>query len=354
MSLFLPPLPPRFDAALRDVNSRDVRMRRMAVARLGQPDAGREEEAVAALTTLAKDDDPVIRILAIEALGDVSHEAGVASVVAAFDDKESDVREAAVRVAGKLSSDRTRHAVERALRSENPEMRFQACESFAELLPERVDAALTPLLNDSDPKVAARAAEVLGVHGTANCADALVGKLQSKDLDVRARAALALAHFGDPHGVNVLRTLLRERDYAFAAATALGEIGAKNAVNDLLAVSQTFFAPLSVKAAIAGALVRLGDARGNELLRQILAAFRGEGRPYAVTLIGELQLKEFLPELTQLLSKPRGVPLDTLLRALQSLSSVHEPARKLFQDIERREDTLGDLARHLQSDEYAS
>ena len=338
---------PTLDAALRDVDAKAVAMRRLAAQRLSVREPGREDDVAAALEKLIHDADGLVRSHALESMGTLAHERFAHAVVAAFDDAVEPVREAAVRAASHIDDPRTRAAVERALVDERPEMRFQACEGIALLAPERATTALVRLLDDSDRRIAARAAEVLGVHGDASACDALAAKLDASSDELCVNAAFALAHHRDARAEPVLVRLVQDRAWAFAAADALGRLGAMRARGVLAARGARTLTPLATKAAIGGALVRLDDPRGVELLREVLRAFRPHGRSFAVELAGELGLVGLEAELLALLDGPRGASLDTVLRALVALSPKSERIAKKLALVEKQSDERGAILRRI-------
>ncbi len=347
MSFLHTPQMPTLDAALRDVGATTVAMRRLAAQRLCAEEPGREDDVATALETLARDTDGLVRAHALESMGTLAHARFAPVVVAAFDDSVEPVREAAVRAASHIDDPRTRSAIERALFDERPEMRFQACEGIALVAPERATSALVVLLNDSDARIAARAAEVLGVHGDASACDALAAKLDASSSELCVNAAFALAHHRDARAEPVLVRLVQDRAWAFAAADALGRLGAMRARGVLAARGARTLTPLATKAAIGGALVRLDDPRGVELLREVLRAFRPHGRSFAVELAGELGLVGLEAELLALLDGPRGASLDTVLRALVALSPKSERIAKKLALVEKQGDERGAILRHI-------
>lgn len=349
MSL-LPPLPLRFDAALRDRTSRRAESRLSAVMSLADPPSGREAEATKALRPLL--DDPIgpVRHAAILAIGRLRDAGALDVVLARFDDGDATVRQAAIIAAGMIGDPRAKDRVRAALSDARPEVRFQAAASFVELAPDEAPSALSPLLDDDDPEVRASVVEALGslpmdAPAGAGLAEALAGKVGDADVRVRGAAGLALAERGDRRAIPALRELLGDPHFAFDAAASLGELGATEAAEDLASLGARMLAPLVLRAVAGGALARLGDPRGADILRRVIRAWRADGRSTAVELAGELGLVELVPDLVQLVRRPRAVDPVVLARALARLASRSDVAAGALEQLAHAEGEAGAIAR---------
>src|SRR6185503_7859900 len=97
---------------------------------------------------------------------------------------------------------------------------------------------------------------------------------------------------------------------AFEAIAAIAALGATERADDLAKVARAFLKPLELKAAAAAALAKLGDPRGVTVLREVVRAFRSDGRTYVAETIGMLGLVELADELVLLAERPRGADLN--------------------------------------------
>ncbi len=329
--MFLPPLAPTFEAALRDIAARDPRFRLAAAERLAQPDPGREAEAVEALRTLTRDSLGPIRQAAVTALG-LLGATGVSELIhACFDDEHAEVRQAAVTAAAALDDERS--WLVPLLDDPRPEMRYQAVRALATHEPERAPD-LEPRLHDGDARVASAAARALGelapdVPSAAR--DDLTGALGRPE--VAFAAAVALAQLGDARGEPVLVRALADRLLALEAVEALARVASPAALDALAAHGGRLFAPLIVRAAIGAALARRGDRRGESVLARVLDAWRADGRDYAVHAVGELHLEALLPSLLRLARRLRGADPVTLVHSLRAFDrdDAREALRLLTQ-----------------------
>ncbi len=317
----IPPLPPTFDAALRDVTAKGDRFRAAAARALGNPPDERIDEARVGLMTLATDEHVFVRLEAVGALDAIGQRgADVFEVLEAqLDDPHPTVRQAALVGLTHTDQARARAFVLRAVQGDDEALKLAAALALREYDdPE----PLRSLLRDGTPEVRMVAAQSLGdLADNKETLAPLVPLLLDLDRDARFAAAVALGQAGDERATKVLVSGLEQRDQRFAAVTALGFTGADEAREPLAKIAESFLAPLVTKAAASASLVRLGDPRGVPGLRAVLGAWRSDGRAFAVELAGELRVDELLPELRALRSRPRGVAAETIEIAIAAIES---------------------------------
>ena len=290
------------EAALRDLQHKDPRVRAQAAEALGREDLGKE--ALTALLAAADDGHSSVRYAALLSLGELGRPQAIPSAVDRLDDGDPLVREAAVIALGQIGAaaggdespasraalDTAFAALARAVKSDRPEVRFQAIASLAEISSERSAPLLRPLVGDRDPKVRAQAAAALGDARDEAAREALAAHLTDVE-EERHEAALALARLGDLRAVPILVTSLPAGDRAFDAATALAELDAARQpeIRALCAglLTRILGDPM-VKVRAAQALARAGDPRGRAYLEKALRARRDEVRGLATTVLTEL------------------------------------------------------------------
>ncbi len=334
--MFLPPLPPTFDAALRDSSSATDRFRAAAAERLADCPPGQEERARTALRRLVDDRLGPIRELAIDGLARIGTPDDLELLRARFDDAHLAVRQAAVRAAATLDPEPA--WLDGLLADARPEMRFQAVRGLSERRPEVAAQRLPALIDDPEPQVARAAILALGDLEAYAAADALAEALTRRKL--ARSAALALAALGDARSEPVLIGGLRDRGFALEAATALGPVATDRGLAALAALADGFFTPLLVRAAAGKALAQRGDERGEAALEAVLRAWRADGRDYAVSAAGELRLARLVPTLARLTRRLRGTDPRVLADALRRLATVDAHARSALEELRRR---FGDL-----------
>jgi len=329
-------MPPTFAAALRDVRAKSRDARLAACQRLAQASAGEVDEAVAALSVASGDAEAIVRAAGIRALGELSLEHGEALardgklsalLIERVRDRSPFVREAATIALGQLGGERAHNALEAALQSEHPEVRFQAIAGFAETSASADPRRLTPLLSDPDGEVRGQAARALATlaetapDAKAAALEALKALLSDTHARTRAEAALALARLGDASGSDVFAAALEDPTQRGEVLEAIAALGLTRYADRLARIARNVFTSPFDRMAIARVLVRLGDARGVELLRAALSGFRVTPRILAVQAVGDLGLTELAPALAKLKDRPRGVDRATLDAALERLNS---------------------------------
>lgn len=348
--MMLPPQVPRFDAALADAKSTRAQSRLLAVQALSTPPDGQRDAACAALRPLADDVEGAVRCIAIAALGELGDTDALDIVLAHFDDPIAEVREIAVIAAGRIGGDRAVRALRRALRDTRPEVRFQAAESYAEASPDDAPTVLVALLGDADAKVREHALDALGALGETSVADAIAAALTDAAGSVRFAAAVALSRLGDSRGAKVLVDALDDRDRVLTACEALAplvvEASTASVAREALAtIAGKLLAPLVVKAGAAGVLAAMGDARGESTLREVLRAWRADGRSYAAELAGRHGVAGLATDLAALAEKSRGADPVVVARALVRLAAHSDAAKRAVDALAKRDDEVGRAAR---------
>lgn len=341
----LPPLPPTFEAALRDVHGKKPESRVAAAERLGRAEQSERERALTGLRQLVSDAHPSVRATAISALGSLAAEDALDLVLAAFSDTAPEVRELAALSAAQIGGEQAVAALRAALRSEAPELRFQAISAIAELAPEHAQNDLLPLLSDADHEVRAQAICGLSSLDAPHLAGHFAGALSDPSQSVRIEAALALAAVADKRGEAVLLRTFGERERMLEVVSALATLGSKAAIEPFAKLAGGLFTSPYVRAALGAALVRLGDERGERALRRVLTGLRADARSYAVELVRESRAGALVPELTRLSSRPRGADLLTVVDALATFAPDIEPARRALTQLAARRDDVGERAR---------
>jgi HEAT repeat protein len=321
----------------------------MAAEVLGEPPEEQAEDAKEGLRKLADDPDATVRAAALSSIGRLRDRDALEIVLARIDDGDPTVRQIALIAAADIGDRAAFERLVQATRDDRPEVRFQAVASLATLAPELALEPLAAMVGDADREVRSHLADALGSLETPKAKTALVQLLEDDSIAVRFGAAIGLARIGERKSITTLIEALEDRDRAFEAAWALGELGANEAREPLARVAGAFLKPLAIKAGAAAALVRLGDPRGVAALRSVLTAFRADARSFAVQLVGELELEELVPELTELAARPRGCDLVVVAEALGKLAPKDERARAALDVLKRRDDEVGRRARELAS-----
>lgn len=183
---------------------------------------------------------------------------------------------------------------------------------FHQLRPQPVDPASFEA-KDLQLDVSGPRARALGV---------LYLGLKAPEPALRAQAAEALGQSQDTAQWTSIASLLKDSELSVqaAAAEALGQLGAPDSQSTLLPLLEPSV-PIGVRIAAAGTLARLGEARGQDALRQLLNSTDEATKIRAALLLldtGDLQVK---PVLWAALRRP-GLPEERTMSLLSRLAGV--------------------------------
>jgi HEAT repeat protein len=193
------------------------------------------EPAVTALVEALKDDAPLVRRAAVEALAELKGVHAIQWLAEMLRDEKIGVREATVRTLGKLGDARTIPSLIEALKDSSREVRLAAVEALQKFQDERVVAALMEALKDRSKVVRIAAARALGNLGDRRAVLSLLEALNDKDTWLRVAVIEALGKLNDERAITpLLEALMDETSQVRQAAMdALLSIG-KPAVVPLL------------------------------------------------------------------------------------------------------------------------
>jgi HEAT repeat protein len=288
------------EALLGFLGHRDDAVRRATVSALNtlaSPDL------VARVTPLLNDSDALVRESAVRIAGYFGYRDSVDGVLARCQDEDERVRRAAIEHLPYLDDPRVPGSLLQALREESPGVRAAAASALAHVDSAEVVPCLIRTLRDGDPWVRYFAARSLGARASTEASDALDSLARSdKFPQVRIAAFEALSRVSDQKAVSIAECFIAGgadlqravagalknfsygtlppvvRDvlwspHAFVrttAATALGERGNIDAVDDLRQLAMTDSDPDVIRAA-AVALQRLPGSEGTVALIDLLA-----------------------------------------------------------------------------------
>ena len=307
--LGLPPLPRNVEAALRDAEHPDARVRLSAVADLvrhARADA-RERVTLALIALLRSDAHAEVRAEAALALADAEASGARTALLAALDDPMLRVRQMALLALGELGEPGDRELAERLSRAlEAPEaaLRFQALIACERLLPERAPNLIAAALGDADDEVRAMALRLARRRWPGPEAPeelVFLGRQALRDPAalVRASAALWLAPRGEAAATEVLvgvvagKVPLEAGGDLEEAIELTGDLGLEAARPGLERRAFGWTgrtSPLAWHARVA--LARLGDERARRAILRGLHAWSRDARTLAVVAAGRAGLGE--------------------------------------------------------------
>jgi HEAT repeat protein len=341
MSWLLPPLPPKFEAALRDVHAKGVDARIAAAQRFGRASIEERDLAVAGLAELLLDTHPSVRSSALLGLSSLRAHEHAPAIAERLDDPSPQVRELATIALADLGGETAESSLRGALHHEAPEVRFQAVAGLVELGKAHALSDVLPLAQDADAEVRAQVALAIGSLGEPHLSGHLAGMLEDESPPVRLEAALALAALGDARGERILLQAVIDRQRAGEAATALAQLGTQKGIEPIAKIATAWLVSAPERAVLGAALVRLGDARGEHALRRVLRGFRADARGLAVELAGDAGAHSLAAELEKLVRRPRGIDPVSAVEALGKLAATSQMAERALQGLRSQPGEIG-------------
>ncbi len=254
----------------------DLRVRALAAHALGMI---ADLRAVVPLREALTNDEPLVRVAAVQALGGIPCDDVVAALAAALRDPEQydEIR----RDAAEQIADWGEHALVllEILREDDALARACAARALAwwpDLEDERVLSALTETLNDADARVVAMAANSLGWPGNASAVPALLSTLRHVTSEVRKRAARALGIIGDARAVEPLITALEDEEAMVRceAVEALRRLKDQRAVGPLCRLVEK-----PDRSTILPAIRALGEIGGAQATKALMGVFHYDAPP---------------------------------------------------------------------------
>ncbi len=222
---------------------------------------------------------------------------------------------------------------------------------------------LLKLLEDADPITRANAAVALGTIGGEEVLAPLLARLKDPDAVAVRSIAHGLALLGDRRAIPGLRDLLKDTRYSSSAAEALGTLGAREAIPDLIRLAENpesdalieaaaALAKLNATESVRALVPHLGskddDVRAQALASLGLLGARGsapavrvrlkdkaeEVRTAAALALGRLKDADSLPALVEALSDESEDVQAEAYRAIEAIgpSAVSPSLIKLLRD----------------------
>lgn len=327
----------------------DPKVRAAVAEALGKIKGG---EATRTLIEMVKDENTDVQIAAIKAMGGLDDEDAVPVLIPSLSDERKAIRDAAVESlrglgtkalravvqtaelgsgiakaeaqrALKLICERFRAALDpQSAEGKDRLVRRDMCRYLGQLRYKLATSALIDRLSDSDPDVRAAAAEALGNIGAKAAIQPLKGRMDDKaeEAKVRLSAAVALGKMGDKGAIEFLINMLTEADenLRVRAANALSEVGSP-AVNALLDALRS-----KEELKRWGAAKALGEMRCKEAIDELIKVTKDKSedvRIASVVALGRIGDASAVPALLEALKDDSEKVRWHAYNALHSFSS---------------------------------
>lgn len=228
--------------------------------------------AVPSILGFLDHDNPMIRRLAIETLGEIPDPGSADYLLAKLDDPDIACQQAAVNsVSGlvvafpEITAD-VLSKIRRLLQSRSIPIKLNSLSVFVNIQGEGYPDELLLASKDSDPVIRQKAVSLMARFGEERFADQLVLSLADESIAVRLAAINAIARHRPETAIEPLISSLDDSDIWIrtAAAQALGEYGHPASVEPLM--RHLLHDPPPVRIAVIEALGRTNDVRVKEVL----------------------------------------------------------------------------------------
>ena len=335
-------LPRNLKAALRDIDSRKVQVRRSAARDLGtHVDSSARAQVVARLSAVAEQDpDTEVRAQAILALADGGATEVVAVLVQLANTAAPRVMQMALLALSELAQPGEPEAcaaAHRALSSELPGLRYQGLVALRHISEKVAAPTIATALVDPDDEVRWVAVRLLDElfqqmesEGEAReWALPLIPRLRAvlhdRNLRVAAASQLLLARWGDAEAIHDLPALLsangssleRQDELDAIRLVARFRVEAAKPALQKRAWPLFFDTPVAFEARVA--LAHLGDSRAEQSILRDLHSPVASRCARAIEPVGLLRLVDGRARLMQLLNNPALFDGEAVRQALQRL-----------------------------------
>jgi HEAT repeat protein len=335
------PLPRTLEAALRDAEHAEQRVRLSALSDLKRWARQGAEPALSALERLlAADPEPELRAGAALALADVDGRKHLEQLISATRDSDDKVRQMALLAVGELAApedEAARAAARAALDDAQPAIRYQALVALARLAREEAESAIVAATRDADAEVrhvAFRVAEEIFGDKPASEAPLLLlqrarAALRDDNPAVILAAAILLSVMADSAGtervveiINQPRPIKHVEDEVMAIELC-GELRLQAATPGLERRAFGWMGgrdPVSWHARVA--LAELGHARAKAVILSGLSAWSRDKRTLAVAAAGRARLVEAREALERMQGDPTRAEPEAVSDALAQIATA--------------------------------
>jgi HEAT repeat protein len=265
-------------------------------------------EAIPSILPFLDHDNPSIRRLAIETLGEIPDPASMDYLLAKLDDADIASQQAAVNSISALVTafPETQHDVlskiRRLLQSTSIPIRLNSLSVYVNIKGEGYHDGLLLASKESDPVIRQKAVSLMGKFGEERFADQLVLSLADESTAVRLAAINAIVRHRPQSGLDPLVSALDDQDIWIrtAAAQALGEYRDPAIIDALL--RHLMHDPPPVRIAVIEALGKSEDPRVKDVLFRCLEEHDPEIQRAAMLALARIPGEDVFDRLSTTLS----------------------------------------------------
>ena len=255
------------------------------------------DAAVDPLLLLLRDEDPALRLAALETISQIKSSRVFSPIINILKDENPHVRAVAVQALSRIGNPEALEPLSKLVRDSSWEVRSVLLDAFEHFDSSRAVDGLMILIRDETPDIRSRAAEILGKKGDLRAITALVIALVDEDFAVRTIAEQSLQNLDAnwqkteyaKGATSGLLPALKHRSEVICekAADVLRAIGQTRAMNSFL-TAETGITPNSAVPILANAL----KSHNRDLRQAAAEAFGRFGDQNAVEYLVEALMDE--------------------------------------------------------------
>jgi HEAT repeat protein len=251
-------------------------------------------EAIPSILQFLDHENPIIRRLALETLGEIPDPSSIDYLLAKLDDSDVSSQQAAVNSISTLVAafpelkQDVLAKIRKLLQSSSVPIKLNSLSVYVNIQGEGYHDGLLLASKDSDAVIRQKAVSLMGKFGEERFADQLVLSLADESTSVRLAAINAIVRLRPETGLEPLIASLDDQDVWIrtAAAQALGEYRHHDSIEPLM--RHLLHDPPPVRIAVIEALGKSEDPRVKEVLFQCLAESDAEIQRAAMLALGRL------------------------------------------------------------------
>jgi HEAT repeat protein len=251
-------------------------------------------ESIPSITSFIDHDNPMIRRLAIDTLGDLPDPASIDYLLAKLDDPDVPSQQSAMNsiiaivTAFPQSKEEVLGRIRRLLQSRSVPLKLNSLSIYVTIQGQGFHDELLLASKDSDPAIRQKAVSLMGKFSEEQFGNELVLSLADESTAVRLAAINSIVHLKPQRGIAPLISSLEDHDIWIrtAAAQALGEYRTPAAIEPLMRHLQNDLAP--VRIAVIEALGKSENAAVKDVLFDAMAEDDLEIRRAAILALARI------------------------------------------------------------------
>ena len=244
----------------------------------------------------------------LSALGAIGTPKALQSILPEIQSDEKTIRVSAISALGNFFDAQVIEILIATLKDDDAHVRASAVMALSESPDPKAIPALIQAVNDSDIKVSASAVTALAAIHDPRSVDALFNAVLSKNLYTKLQAIMAVGKLDDPRALPILRNTLNtgEPVFQWAAMTALAAKRDREAIPTIVKLTNVINTNKQQRSLGLAAIKALGDIGDRQGITQLLIVLGNETDPQVqemvITSLGKIGDGRVLPSLLPFLN----------------------------------------------------